>query len=188
MYKIFSPVPAVGYWANHFAFRDALAAGKTEFGTAKTVAAMEAVVRNTFVQGVLSVIFVTLAIVVIVMAVIVTIKALRNGGGADLEDAPVASRRFAPAGFLATKAEREIEKEWEALPADHPARPTRRRTTERSSWLCHTRNPVRPSLASGCASRGSGVASGGTSRHSWATVPTTCTSRTTGCTTRGRSP
>ncbi|MDQ1074565.1 MULTISPECIES: carbon starvation CstA family protein [Microbacterium] len=124
MYKIFSPVPAVGYWANHFAFRDALAAGKTEFGTAKTVAAMEAVVRNTFVQGVLSVIFVTLAIVVIVMAVIVTIKALRNGGGADLEDAPVASRRFAPAGFLATKPEREIEKEWEALPADHPDRPT----------------------------------------------------------------
>jgi carbon starvation protein len=124
MYKIFSPVPAVGYWANHIAFRDALAAGKTEFGTAKTVAAMEAVVRNTFVQGVLSVIFVTLAIVVIVMAVIVTVKALRNGGGADLEDAPVASRRFAPAGFLATKAEREIEEEWEALPADHPDRPT----------------------------------------------------------------
>jgi carbon starvation protein len=124
MYKIFSPVPAVGYWANHIAFRDALAAGKTEFGTAKTVAAMEAVVRNTFVQGVLSVIFVTLAIVVIVMAVVVTVKALRNGGGADLEDAPVASRRFAPAGFLATKAEREIEEEWEALPADHPDRPT----------------------------------------------------------------
>ena len=124
MYKIFSPVPAVGYWANHIAFRDALAAGKTEFGTAKTVAAMEAVVRNTFVQGVLSVIFVTLAIVVILMAVIVTVKALRNGGGADLEDAPVASRRFAPAGFLPTPAEREIEKEWEALPADHPDRPT----------------------------------------------------------------
>ena len=124
MYKIFSPVPAVGYWANHFAFRDALAAGKTEFGTAKTVAAMEAVVRNTFVQGVLSVIFVTLAIVVILMAVIVTVKALRDGGGADLEDAPVASRRFAPAGFLPTPAEREIEKEWEALPADHPDRPT----------------------------------------------------------------
>jgi carbon starvation protein len=124
MYKIFSPVPAVGYWANHVAFRDALAAGKTEFGTAKTVAAMEAVVRNTFVQGVLSVIFVTLAIVVILMAVIVTVKALRDGGGADLEDAPVASRRFAPAGFLATKPEREIEKEWDALPADHPDRPT----------------------------------------------------------------
>ena len=34
MYKIFSPVPAVGYWANHFAFRGAPAEGKTEFGTA----------------------------------------------------------------------------------------------------------------------------------------------------------
>ncbi|MDF2989581.1 MAG: carbon starvation protein predicted rane protein [Microbacterium sp.] len=124
MYKIFSPVPAVGYWANHIAFRDALAAGKTEFGTAKTVAAMEAVVRNTFVQGVLSIVFVTLAIIVIAMAVVVTVRALRNGGGDNLEDAPVASRRFAPAGFLATKAEREIEKEWEALPADHPDRPT----------------------------------------------------------------
>ena len=124
MYKIFSPVPAVGYWANHFAFRGALAEGKTEFGTAKSVAAMEAVVRNTFVQGVLSVIFVTLAIIVIAMAVIVTVKALRAGGGENLEDVPVPSRRFAAAGFLATKEEREIEKEWEALPADHPARPT----------------------------------------------------------------
>lgn len=124
MYKIFSPVPAVGYWANHFAFRGALAEGKTEFGTAKSVAAMEAVVRNTLVQGVLSVIFVTLAIIVIVMAVIVTVKALRAGGGENLEDAPVPSRRFAAAGFLATKEEREIEKEWEALPADHPGRPS----------------------------------------------------------------
>jgi len=123
MYKIFSPVPAVGYWANHFAFRDALAAGKTEFGSAKTVAAMEAVVRNTLVQGILSIVFVALAIIVIAMAVVVTIRALRNGGGENLEDAAVASRRFAPAGFLATKAEREIEKQWEALPADHPDRP-----------------------------------------------------------------
>ncbi|MGN7970448.1 carbon starvation CstA family protein [Microbacterium sp. 22296] len=124
MYKIFSPVPAVGYWANHFAFRNALAEGKTEFGTAKSVAAMEAVVRNTLVQGVLSIVFVTLAIIVILMAVIVTVRAIRNGGGENLEDAPAPSRRFAPAGFLATKEERAIEKEWEALPADHPDRPS----------------------------------------------------------------
>jgi len=124
MYKIFSPVPAVGYWANHFAFRGALAEGKTEFGTAKTVAAMEAVVRNTFVQGVLSIIFVTLAIVVIVMAVLVTLRALRAGGGDNLEDPAVPSRRFAAAGFLSSREERAIEKQWEALPADHPDRPT----------------------------------------------------------------
>lgn len=124
MYKIFSPVPAVGYWANHFAFRNALAEGLTEFGTARSQAAMEAVVRNTLVQGVLSIVFVTLAIIVIAIAVGVTIRAVRNGGGENKEDAPVASRRFAPSGFLATKPEREIEKEWEALPADHPDRPS----------------------------------------------------------------
>ncbi|MGF3054005.1 carbon starvation CstA family protein [Microbacterium sp. YY-03] len=118
MYKIFSPVPAVGYFANNAAFSQALAEGKTEFGTAKTVEAMEAVVRNTAVQGVLSVIFVVLAIIVIIMSVIVTIRAIRNGGGENMEDAPVASRRYAPAGFIATPSERALEKEWEALPPE----------------------------------------------------------------------
>ncbi|NKF33661.1 carbon starvation protein A, partial [Pseudomonas sp. BGM005] len=47
--KIFSTVPQVGYFANHVAFRDALAAGETSFGTATSVAAMEAVVRNTMI-------------------------------------------------------------------------------------------------------------------------------------------
>ncbi|WP_448808795.1 carbon starvation CstA family protein [Agromyces bauzanensis] len=118
IYKIFSPVPQVGYWANHNAFRNALAAGETSFGTAGTVEAMEAVVRNTFVQGILSIVFVTLAIIVLVMSIITTVKALRNGGGDNTEDAPVASRRFAPAGLIASQAEREIEREWAALPAD----------------------------------------------------------------------
>src|SRR5699024_10936421 len=87
IYKIFSPVPAIGYWANHFAFKDALAAGETSHGTAEGVQAMEAVVRNTFVQGTLSVIFVLLALIVLIMSVIVSIKAFRNGGGPDMEDA-----------------------------------------------------------------------------------------------------
>ena len=37
MYKIFSSVPAIGYWAQHAAFQGALAQGKTSFGTAKNV-------------------------------------------------------------------------------------------------------------------------------------------------------
>ncbi|MCR2816323.1 carbon starvation CstA family protein [Microbacterium jiangjiandongii] len=118
MYKIFSPVPQVGYWANNAAFRQALADGETSFGTAPTVQAMEAVVRNTAVQGTLSIIFVTLAIIVIVTSAIATVQAVRRGGGDDHEDPPVPSRRFAPAGFIATRAEREIEREWEQLPAD----------------------------------------------------------------------
>ncbi|MFE4465550.1 carbon starvation CstA family protein [Oerskovia sp. NPDC056781] len=114
--KIFSPVPAVGYWANHNAFKEALAAGETSFGTATSVEAMEAVVRNTFVQGTLSIIFVVLAIVVMVAALVTTVKALRAGGGENHEDEPVASRRFAPAGLLTTATEKEIEAEWAQLP------------------------------------------------------------------------
>ncbi len=113
MYKIFSPVPAIGYWANHIRYRDALAAGDDSLGTPDV---MEAVIRNTAVQGTLSVIFVVLAIIVIITSVIVTTKAIRAGGGEAHEDEYVESRRFAPSGFFATKAEREIEKEWAALP------------------------------------------------------------------------
>jgi carbon starvation protein len=112
MFKIFSPVPQVGYWANHNAFKGALEAGETSFGTATSVEAMEAVVRNTFVQGTLSIIFVTLAIIVIAIAVGVTVRAYLRGGGNDTEDAAVPSRRFAPAGFFPSKAERAIEAEW----------------------------------------------------------------------------
>ncbi len=116
MYKIFSTVPAVGYWANHAAFRDALAAGETSFGNAGTVEAMQAVVRNTFVQGVLSIIFVTLAIVVIITAVIAVVRSYRARGGVESEDAAVPSRMFAPAGLIATPEERALQAEWDALP------------------------------------------------------------------------
>ncbi|MBT2518143.1 carbon starvation protein A [Streptomyces sp. ISL-90] len=118
MFKIFSPVPQVGYWANNIAFRDALAAGETSFGTATSVEAMEAVVRNTSVQGTLSIVFVTLAIIVLISSIVATVTALRNGGDDNHEDAPVASRRFAPSGLIATTAEKTIEREWAGLPAD----------------------------------------------------------------------
>jgi len=112
LYKIFSPVPAIGYWANHFKYRAAQESGDASLGDAATV---DAVIRNTAVQGTLSIIFVVLAIVVMVMAVIVAIKALRNGGGENTEDAAVISRRYAPAGFLPTADERELEKQWEPI-------------------------------------------------------------------------
>ena len=110
--KIFSPVPAVGYFAQHSAFGAALAAGKTSFGSAATVEAMQAVFRNTMIQGVLSILFVTLSIIVIVASLWETWKAFRLGGGPSAEDQAVPSRIFAPAGFVATPAEKELEKEW----------------------------------------------------------------------------
>lgn len=112
MYKIFSPVPQIGYWANHFKYRAAQESGDTSLGEPATV---EAVIRNTAVQGTLSIIFVVLAIVVMIMAVIVAIKALRAGGGENTEDAAAVSRRYAPAGFLPTADERELEKQWEPI-------------------------------------------------------------------------
>ncbi|MBT2595163.1 carbon starvation CstA family protein [Arthrobacter sp. ISL-72] len=121
-HKIFSPVPAVGYFANNAAFSRALADGKTEFGTAKSVAAMEAVVRNTMIQGWLSVIFVVLSIIVIITAFVATVRAFRNdaAGAAhtDHEDPAVPSRSYAPAGLIPTPAEREIMAEWNKLPPD----------------------------------------------------------------------
>jgi carbon starvation protein len=120
--KIFSPTPAVGYFANNAAFSKALADGKTEFGTAKSVAAMEAVVRNTAIQGWLSVIFVVLSIIVIATAVLATVNAFRNHADGkavkDNEDPAHPSRVFAPAGLLPTPAERELMAEWDKVPAE----------------------------------------------------------------------
>jgi carbon starvation protein len=120
--KIFSPTPAVGYFANNAAFSKALADGKTEFGTAKSVAAMEAVVRNTAIQGWLSVIFVVLSIIVIATAVLATVNAFRQRAHGtavkDNEDPARPSRVFAPAGLIPTPAERELMAEWDKVPAE----------------------------------------------------------------------
>ncbi|MEE2570485.1 carbon starvation CstA family protein [Pseudarthrobacter sp. J64] len=121
-HKIFSSVPAVGYFANNAAFSKALAEGKTEFGTARSVAAMEAVVRNTMIQGWLSVIFVVLSIIVIATAIIATARAFRDVSAGrtphNHEDPAVPSRVFAPAGIVPTPAERALMAEWEKLPLE----------------------------------------------------------------------
>ena len=116
--KIFSSVPAVGYWAQHRAFQDALAAGKTSFGAAKSVPAMEAVVRNTFIQGTLSIVFLVLALVVITTSVLATVRAFRGTEVIDHQDPYVPSQRFAPAGLCATAEEKELQRQGDALPAD----------------------------------------------------------------------
>ena len=116
--KIFSSDPKVGYWASHFAVKDALEHGRTSFGAAKDVAAMEAVVRNTFVQGSLSILFVVLTIIVVVMAVVETVKALRGHQRRTREDPFVESRIYAPSGLIATPSEKALEKQWAALPLE----------------------------------------------------------------------
>ena len=117
MLKIFSTVPAVGYFAQNKAFSDALAAGKTSFGSAPSLAAMEAVVRNTMVQGLLSILFVVLAIIVIAASIVATWKSWKSRDFGTNEDPALPSQIFAPSGFLPTPAEKELQDRWEAQSA-----------------------------------------------------------------------
>ncbi len=116
--KIFSSNPAIGYWANHEAFVKAKADGKTSFGTAKTPADIDAVIRNTFVQESLSILFATLVAVVVIVAITVAIKAWRMGGLPTSEEPDKPSRIFAPKSFVPTATEKEVLEEWRAAGLD----------------------------------------------------------------------
>ena len=75
--KIFSSDPLVGYFQQH---REAVA----KLGTLTDPAKIEetrAIVRNTMIQGTLSIIFAALVIVVFVAGAIVALRAIRDAGG-----------------------------------------------------------------------------------------------------------
>lgn len=117
--KIFSGDPKVGYWTQHFQYRNARDGGATSFGAAKDAGQLDAVIRNTFIQGTLSIIFAVLVIVVVTAGVIVALKAIRGDAGPTSEDDPIPSRIFAPSGMVMTPAEKEVQKQWDALPQVH---------------------------------------------------------------------
>ena len=110
--KIFSPDPKIGYWTIHNLAKQALANGATSFQTAKTPAAIEAVVRNTFVQGTLSIVYAVLVLIVFVAAMIVSFRAMRAGRTEVSEHDAPPSQIFAPSSFLASPTEREVLAEW----------------------------------------------------------------------------
>lgn len=125
--KVFHSDPKIGYWALHNAFKDAKAQGLTEFQTAKTPEAIDAVIRNTAVQGTLSVVFAVVTLIVVVTGLITIAKALRNGAASGKDvgtsvESFVASRYFAPIGFRRTEVEKEIEAQWEQIAPNDPRR------------------------------------------------------------------
>ncbi len=120
--KIFSGDPKVGYWTQHFQYRDAKDAGKTAFGAAKNADQLDAVIRNTFIQGTLSVIFAVLVCIVFAAGVIVALRAIRGGNVTLSEDEPTPSRIFAPSSMIPTATEKEVQKQWDALPVKHGGR------------------------------------------------------------------
>ncbi|APE15907.1 carbon starvation protein A [Mycobacterium sp. WY10] len=117
--KIFSGDPKVGYWTQHFQYRAAADAGKTAFGSAKNATQLHEVIRNTFIQGTLSVVFAVLVIIVFIAGVVVALRAIRGGGPPLSDDPPLPSKIFGPSGLISTTAEKEVQKQWDALPAPH---------------------------------------------------------------------
>jgi carbon starvation protein len=118
--KIFSPEPTLGYWAQHNAFRQAREAGETSFGTAADTTAMDAVIRNTFLQGTLSIVFALLVLTVALVALWVCVKAIRAGGLPTSEEPDAKSAMFAPSGLVSTDAEREVAAQWTAYYDENP--------------------------------------------------------------------
>jgi carbon starvation protein len=115
--KIFSADPAVGYFTQHAQYLAAKNAGKTAFGSAKNAHQLDEVIRNTSIQGVLSVLFALVVVIVLIAGIVVAVNAIRGGGRPLTEDDPVPSKRFAPAGMIPTAAEREVQRQWDEVPA-----------------------------------------------------------------------
>ncbi|NKY25358.1 carbon starvation CstA family protein [Nocardia gamkensis] len=112
--KIFSADPKLGYWKQHSICQAAQDAGKLCL-TAKTQDDMTAIVRNTFIQGTLSIVFALLVLIVAVVGGLVAYRAWRSGETKTTETPEEPSKIFAPSGFLATAAEKEVQKQWDEL-------------------------------------------------------------------------
>ena len=117
--KIFSADPNVGYWTQHFQYVAAKASGKTAFGSAKTADQLADVIRNTFIQGTLSVLFAAVVLIVLLAAITALFKIIRGGGIPLTEDDPVPSRMFAPSGMISTAEERKVQRQWSVLALMH---------------------------------------------------------------------
>ncbi len=113
--KIFSADPKLGYWKLHSICQAAQEAGKL-CSTAKTPGDMDKIVRNTFIQGSLSILFAVLVVIVFAAGVVMVIRSLRGNALPTTEDEPVPSRIFGPSGLISTHAEKEVQKQWDALP------------------------------------------------------------------------
>ncbi|HZQ31450.1 MAG TPA: carbon starvation CstA family protein [Mycobacterium sp.] len=113
--KIFSTDINVGYWSLHHHCQQALAARTTKCSTARNVDQLNQVIRNTFIQGTLSIVFAVLVIVVFATGAVMVLRAARGGGTPLAEDEPAPSRCFAPAGLIPTATEREVQRQWDTL-------------------------------------------------------------------------
>ena len=109
--KIFSSDPLVGYFQQH---RNALAKLDTLTDPA-AIDVQRAIVRNTMIQGTLSVVFLVMVAFVMVCAVITTARAVRSGDTTTSEDPYQESNFYAPETMLTTRLQKKLVKEYEQV-------------------------------------------------------------------------
>ncbi|NUS44816.1 MAG: carbon starvation protein A [Mycobacteriaceae bacterium] len=116
--KIFSQDPKIGYWRQHGlckAAQENLEAGGAGKGclTAKGASQIDAAIRNTFIDGTLSIVFAVLVLIVVAAGAVAILRTWRSGPRPTTETPPVESRIFAPSGLIPTAVEREVQKQWD---------------------------------------------------------------------------
>ncbi|MFD9306216.1 carbon starvation CstA family protein [Streptomyces sp. NPDC060048] len=104
--KIFSDNPKIGFFAQRDLYQDGIDAGKV-LKPAKTMGEMHTVVTNATVDGVLSVLFALLIVIVLLDAARTCFKAIREPESVTLAEVPwTESKIVAPAGLIPTAEER----------------------------------------------------------------------------------
>lgn len=113
--KIFSSDPSIGYFSQHAKYKEAKNQGLEAFQAAKTPEEIDIVVRNTMIQGILSVFFAALVIVVVVATVVTCVRAVKSysrGVPVEVSEEPdVPSTLFLPRGLVATAEEKAVAQE-----------------------------------------------------------------------------
>jgi carbon starvation protein len=115
--KIFHDDPRIGYFAQNARYREAQANGEI-LAPAQDAADMSQVITNTMIQGILSIVFAGLVVIVVVSAIFVWVKAIKAGSLPTSEAEDVPSKIFAPAGFLPTPQEKEVLGQWKEAGLD----------------------------------------------------------------------
>jgi carbon starvation protein len=104
--KVFSSNPRLGFFAQRDRYADAIDQGIV-LAPAKSLAAMDRIVLNSTVDGVLAAIFALLVVIILADAARVCVRAIRARRPMATAEAPyVASRIDAPAGLFPTAEER----------------------------------------------------------------------------------
>jgi carbon starvation protein len=113
--KVFSDVPAIGYFAQRERYANALEAGEL-LAPARDAEQMQQIVTNSTVNGVLQSVFALLVVVVVINAVVVIARALGTGGPVPTTEVPpTPSRLVEPSGLLPTAEEKRAIAEHQRL-------------------------------------------------------------------------